>query len=166
MSWKRNPYEYLYGWIVGMRDEGFDHEQIMEAFKTCPTTKMDANDQDQLKLADVIIRHALGQASDQEIEMYCHPTEVIGFKQIGKCAEGYIFMAHTTEDEDDFHFLVEEDAIDGASSLDEVRNVLMRFEEQVCRLLLYKSHTQSPYGVTGMSFQTAAAKLTWRDFSS
>lgn len=166
MSWKRNPYIHLYDWITGLRDQGYNHEQIMKAFETCPATMMDINDEQQVKLADVIIRHALGQASDHEIEKYCFPTEVSGFEPFGECSEGFVFLAKTPEREDDFYFLVEQTAIEGSPSLEDINNLLLNNEKQVCNLVLYKAHTQHPYGVSNMPFEAAQAKLTWRDFSS
>jgi hypothetical protein len=164
MSWKRNPYKYLYTWIIGLRDQGYTHDQIMKAFKTCPSTIMDSSNAEQVKLADIIIRHALGQASDQEIEPYSHPTEVLSFKPFGECTEGFVFLANTPDGEDDIYFLVEKNALGENSSIEAVFEALSSNESNACNLVLYKAHTQNPYGVSNMPFEVAAAKLTWRDF--
>lgn len=164
MSWKRNPYKYLYTWILGLREQGYSHEQIMKAFETCPSTNMDSSNAEQVKLADIIIRHALGEASDLEIEAYSHPTEVLGFEPFAECSEGFVFLALTPDGEKDIHFLVEKTALGESSSIEKVFEALSGNKNNVCKLILYKAHTQHPYGVSNMPFEVAAAKLTWRDF--
>jgi hypothetical protein len=166
MSWKRNPYKHLYQWIIHLKDEGYSHERIMEAFEKCPATMMDTANENEVKLADVIIRHALGKADDSEIEEYCFSTEIIDFEKYTECTEGYLFLAKTPETEEDFYFLVEKEVLGNVSSIEEVSKILTTNKDEVRNLILYKSHTQSPYGVSGMPFEVAKAKLTWRDFNS
>lgn len=164
MGWKKNPYKHLYAWIIGLRDQGYTHDQIMKAFETCPSTNMDSSNAEQVKLADIIIRHALGEASDQEIEPYSHPTQVLSFEPFGECAEGFVFLANTPDGENDIHFLVEKTALGDNSSIEKVFEVLSNNKINTCNLILYKAHTQHPYGVSNMPFEVAAAKLTWQDF--
>lgn len=166
MSWKRNPYKYLYEWIQGLRDQGYNHDQILKAFETNQATRMNPDDVDQVTLADVIIRHALGEAADSEIEKYCTPTDVEDFEVVGECHEGYAFKARTPDNEDDFYFLVDKNAVSTAESIEDINFILEQQKDRVCNLVLYKSHIQHPYGVSNMPFEVAKAKLTWRDFSS
>jgi len=61
MGWKRNPWTHLYEWVRFMSQEGFDEARMLKAFEINDATKMDPSKPEDVALAKVIIKDALGE---------------------------------------------------------------------------------------------------------
>jgi len=162
MGWKRNPWIHLYQWIKYMKQEGMDEGQMLKAFETCPATKMDPNNQEEITFAKILINDALGKLQSNEIDKYILPSEVVGFKPSIITSEGYVFEAITPSDEENFLFLVDKDVFKDAKNIDEVAKRLSEKSAQICELVLYRFHTRNPYGLSGTT-KVAMARISKDD---
>lgn len=162
MGWKRNPWAHLYPWIISLRREGYNLERILHAFEVNPSIQMDPNNIDSVNLATLLIKDALGELPPDEIDKHIFPSEVLSFSPAFEVAEGYVFNAHTPDGEDDFLFLVEPFAFIDVKSIDDVMQRLCKARNSVNQLVLFKYHTQSPYGLSGKE-ELANAKIFFED---
>lgn len=161
---RHNPFKYLYQWIQSLKDEGYSLKEILSAFETNPTTIMDKQNHEEVSLASVIIRHALGQIPDSEIAPYCHPTRVLDFEPVKELSEGFLFLAITPENEENIHFLVDRNVLEVPDSITKIQTFLNIKRSDSCDLILKKIHTSNPWEISDSEVKVASAKLTWRDF--
>ncbi|WP_312140504.1 hypothetical protein [Atlantibacter hermannii] len=158
MGWKRNPWAYLYDWIRGLHQSGYDLDDMLLAFEKMPYTKLDRKNEEEVAFAKVLIADALGQLPFGEIDKYILPSDVIGFSPAFVDSEGFVFTAHTPKGEDDFLFLVSPKAFPQETTLDGVMRRLAAQSAIVNKLVLQRYHTRPPYqlGTAGM---IACAKI-------
>lgn len=145
MGWKRNPWSYLYDWIRGLQQAGYDQEKMLEAFEVMPYTKLDRTNPAEVEFALVLINDALGKLPYGEIDKYILPSDVIGFSPAYDDSEGYVFNAHTPDGEEDFLFLVEKNVFHDAKDIDQVMAKLAMKSAIVNKLVLQRFHTRHPY---------------------
>lgn len=161
MGWKRNPWSYLYDWIRGLDQIGYDQEKMLEAFEAMPYTRLDRRNPAEVEFAMVLINDALGKLPHGEIDKYILPSDVIGFSPSHEESEGYVFSAHTPEGEEDFFFLVEKDVFPKATSIEQVMAELAMKSAIVNKLVLQRYHTRHPYELD--NHKVAHAKLSAGD---
>ncbi|MBD9658103.1 hypothetical protein [Pantoea sp. PNT03] len=162
MGWKRNPWLHHYQWIKYLDELGYSLEMKLEAFEKNPATKMNRDIPEEVEFAKVLIKDALGQLPPSEIDKYILPSEVLGFSPAFEVSEGYVFNAHTPEDEPDFLFLVAHDAFPNAKNIDDVMKSLASVSSTVNQLVLQRYHTRHPYGLSGTQ-EVARAKISAAD---
>jgi hypothetical protein len=163
MSWKKNNRKDVYEWIVDLNNQGKSESEILNVFEQS-RFKVDLTDEKQVAFAKSTIRHALGKATDSEKDALFPPSKIIGFSVYDECSEGYLFQAETPDIKDDFYFLVDKNAINDVSTIEDVYKLLNEYKERVCELLFFKVHTQHPFEVSCMPFECAKAKFTAQDF--
>ncbi|MFT5849153.1 hypothetical protein [Psychroserpens sp.] len=164
MSLKKNNVIEIHERIVDLNNQGKSESEILNVFEQ-PPFNMNVNDEGQVEDTKFEIRHALGKATDIEIEAHSPQLQIFDFSVYDECEEGYLFQVETQNTKDDFYFLVDKHAINGASTIEGVYKFLNEKKEQVCKLLLLKVQSQHPFGVSCMPFESAKAKLTAQDFS-
>jgi len=161
MGWKRNPWSYLYDWIRGLEQAGYDQEKMLNAFEVMPYTRLDRNNPEEVEFALVLINDALGKLPYGEIDKYILPSDVVGFSPAFDSSEGYVFTAHTPSGEKDFLFLVEKNLYPGAKDIDQVMAKLAMKSSIVNKLVLQRFHTRHPYSIG--NGEVAKAKISFGD---
>ncbi|MGA7157752.1 MAG: hypothetical protein WBY53_12935 [Acidobacteriaceae bacterium] len=140
-SFRRNRFEYLYEWIRFCHQQGYDEEGILKAFETNPATSLQPGDEKGIKLAKVIIQHALGKSDGKELESYLPPIEVLDVKYLKLTDEGHLCQA--THPDGDFVFLISLDV-----SLADVKSALSNHKVAMCKFTLVAAHYRNPQGYT------------------
>jgi hypothetical protein len=169
-SFRANRFEWLYEWIRGLPPQGYDEEQILQAFTTNPATRLDLADDAAVKLARIIIRHALGQCDGAELEAYLPPVEVLDVRFIKATEKGYLCQATCADSSEDFKFLVSLDVPEKT-----LKYVVADRKSAMCKFVLVAAHRRNPQGyddpdipppATGAySPPVAAFKLTLGDIN-
>jgi hypothetical protein len=154
-NFRRNRFEWLYEWIVGLHEQGWDEERILQAFETCPATHIDLSNEKEVSLAKAIIGHAVGRTDGKELEAYLPPIDVLDIKWLKTVTEGYLFQAICPDSAENFYFLIE-------SSLSEkqLSRLVSTHKDVLCKRVLVAAHTQHPYQVSDSEIQIAACRLT------
>jgi hypothetical protein len=140
-SFRRNRFEYLYGWIRSCYQEGHDEEWILKAFETNPATSLQPGDEEGIKLAKIIIQHALGKSDGKELEAYLSPVEVLDVKYLKPTDEGHLCQA--TCPDGDFTFLISLDV-----PATQVKSALTNHKATMCAFALVAAHYRYPQGYT------------------
>lgn len=166
-----NPYEHLYKWIRFMRDENFSFDRMLKAFETCVATKMDPNDPDQVELAKIIIKHALGDVPDAAMAPFCSPSAVLNLIPIEEFSAGYLFQAKTDQEDDSFIVWVDRNISTEVNKLDEVETMINNDLQRICQIVRMKAHTSHKHEIPNepsevLSQRYAQVRLTWRDIKT
>lgn len=140
-SFRKNRFEYLYEWIRFCHQQGLDEEEILKAFETNPATSLQPGDEKGVKLAKVIIRHALGKSDGKELESYLPPIEVLDVKYLKPTDEGHLCQA--THPDGEFTFLIGLDV-----PVAQVKSALINHKAAMCQLTLVAAHCRNPQGYT------------------
>lgn len=163
MGWKRNPWAHLYQWIRFLDEQGYSEQQILETFgKNSATRAVNLDDPKDVEFCTTLVRDALGLLPPGEIDKFIEPSAVTGFTFVKVADEGYLYLAHTPAEEDDFLFLVNFDVFPEAKTQGDIDKILLSKHQEVCELLLRKYHTQRPYGMNGMD-KVASARIFKRE---
>jgi hypothetical protein len=140
-SFRRNRFEYLYKWIQSLYQEGYDEEGILKAFETNPATSLQPGDEKAVRLAKVIIQHALGKSDGKELEAYLPPVEVLDVKYLKPTDEGHLCQAACPDG--DFTFLISLDV-----PIAQVKSTLTNHKAAMCKFTLVAAHCRNPQGYT------------------
>ena len=140
-SFRTNRFEWLYEWIRGLRQQNYNEEQILGAFATYAGTRLDLNDDAAVKLARIIIRHALGLSDGKELEAYLPPFEVLDASYLKRTPDGYLCQATCPDSRDDFTFLIDIELPEK-----ELKAVFAERKPALCRLALVAAHQRYPQG--------------------
>lgn len=146
-SFRANRFEWLYPWIRGMAEQGYDENRILNAFSVFNGTKLDLNNDNDVRLTRIIIQHALGQSDGKELEAYLPPVDVLDvriLKQIDD--EGwFLCQAHCSNSDEDFTFLVSE------VEEKKLRLLFTNHKAALCKLALFAAHQRNPWEYTDAS---------------
>jgi hypothetical protein len=150
-SFRANRFEWLYEWIRGLHQQGYEEEQIIKAFATNPSTHLNLEDEGAIKLGRIIIRHALGLSDGKELEAYLPPVEVLDVKYIKPTDEGHLCQATCPDSQDDFTFLVSLDVPEK-----KLKSVLADRKAALCKFVLVAAHQRYPQGYDDPDMPAAA----------
>jgi hypothetical protein len=142
-SFRANRFEWLYEWIRGLQQQGFDEGKILSAFTTNPATHLNPDDPAAVKLGRIIIQHALGRSDGKELEAYLPPVEVLDVRYLRLTDEGHLCQATCANNEEDFVFLVGADVPEK-----ELRSLLSDRKAAVCKYVLVAAHRLHPQAYT------------------
>jgi hypothetical protein len=142
-SFRANRFEWLYEWIRGLREQGYDEEGILDAFATNPGTRLNLDDEAAVKQTRIIIRHALGQCDGKELEAYLPPIEVLDVKYLKETDEGHLCQGLCPDSQDNFTFLVSLDV-----PAKKLRQVLADRKPALCKFALVAAHQRYPQEYT------------------
>jgi hypothetical protein len=142
-SFRANRFEWLYEWIRGLHQQGFDEERILSAFTTNPATRLNADDHAAVKLGRIIIRHALGRSDGKDLEAYLPPVEVLNVRYLRLTDEGHLCQATCANSEEDFVFLVGSDVPEK-----KLKSLLSDRKAAVCKYVLVAAHRLHPQAYT------------------
>ena len=145
-SFRANRYEWLYPWVRSLAGQGFDEERILGAFSTYQGVKLDlANDAD-VKLARIIIKHALGLSDGKELEAYLPPVDVLDVKFLKQTDEGWaLCQASCSNSDEDFTFLVRD------VPEKTLRYAIADHKAAFCKLVHFTAHRRHPQEYTDAS---------------
>lgn len=142
-SFRANRFQWLYEWIRGLPQQGFDEDRILQAFSTNPSINLDLNDAAAVKLGRIIIQHALGKTDGKELEAYMPPVEVLDVKFLKPTDDGYLCQAFCADSEENFVFLVSLDVTEK-----KLKYVLADRKAALCKFALFAAHQRHPQGYT------------------
>lgn len=146
-SFRANRFEWLYPWIRGMAEQGYDENRILNAFSVSNGTNLDMNNDNDVRLTRIIIQHALGQSDGKELEAYLPPVDVLDVKLLKPTDdEGwFLCQAHCSNSDEDFTFL--------ACEVEEkkLHYVFVNHKAALCRLALFAAHQRNPCEYTDAS---------------
>jgi len=155
-SFRANRFEWLYEWIRGLHQQGFDEEKILSAFTTNPATHMNPDDPAAVKLGRIIIQHALGRSDGKELEAYLPPVEVLDVRYLRLTDEGHLCQAICADSDEDFVFLVSGDVPEK-----DLKSLLSDRKAAVCKYVLVAAHRLHPQAYTDSeSHQPASGPYT------
>jgi len=147
-SFRANRFEWLYPWIRGLAEQGYDEDRIVDAFSIYEGVKLDLKNDKDVRLARIIIQHALGQSDGKELEAYLPPVDVLDVKILKPTDDGWLLcQAMCSNSDEDFTFL--------ASGVEEkkLRYVFADHKAALCKLVLFAAHQRSPQSYTDASAQ-------------
>jgi len=136
---RANRFQWLYEWIQGLPQQGFDEDRILQAFSTNKSINLDLDDPAAVKLARIIIRHALGESDGKELEAYLPPVEVLDVKYLKPTDEGYLCQAFCADSKEDFIFLVSLEVAEKT-----LKYVLADRKAALCKFVLIAAHQRYP----------------------
>lgn len=151
-SFRANRFEWLYDWIRGLHQQGFDEERILSAFRTNPATRLNPDDHAAVKLGRIIIQHALGRSDGKELEAYLPPVEVLDVRYLRLTDEGHLCQAICANSEEDFVFLVGADV-----SEKELKSLLSNRKVSICKYVLVAAHRLHPQAYTDPEIRPPAS---------
>jgi hypothetical protein len=136
---RANRFQWMYEWIQGLPQQGFDEDLILQAFATNKSINLDLNDPAAVKLGRIIIRHALGKSDGKELTAYLPPVEVLDVKYLKPTDEGYLCQAFCADSKEDFIFLVSLDVSEKT-----LKYVLTDQKAALCKFVLIAAHQRHP----------------------
>ena len=132
-------FEPLYPWLQGLHALGYDEAKLLDAFAAHPATQLARGHVPALHTARLIIEHALGRSSGQELDARLPHLDVLDIKFLRPTPAGHLCQACCPDSADDFFFLVSLDAPEK-----HVRYVIADHKPALRSFVLMARHLRQP----------------------
>lgn len=155
-SFRANRFRWMYDWIRGLAEDGFDEDRILQSFASNNNINLNLSDPAAVKLGRLIIQHALGLSDGKDLETYLPPVEVLDVKFLKATDEGYLCQAFCADSEENFVFLVSLDVPEKT-----LRYVLADRKTAMCRFVLIAAHQRHPQMYTDLDQPVSMVNGVW-----